>query len=270
MTEAHAPPPPASSGDIGGFGPWLPGIESQVPRPLRHLMTLFRPEHVFGDYEKARELADFSGLPELDVLALRPERLALHEVLVRVTADYTVPDGTRIEDLGISFRDIVRTLFAGGVAPRIDEVVAVYHAARQRLAAAIAVELAAASAPALPPPGPAHRGCDGSLAAAQRQSLRSRRMATNVRRSPPGRHGRRAPATTSSARRAPRSRASRRRSTSGTAERGAGASSPRRSRSTSRATTTPPPKSAARSIRGCARPPTSTATAGCPRRQRRS
>ncbi len=154
MTDADAPLPPASSGDPGGFGPWNPGIVSQVPRQLRHLMTLFRPEHVFGDYEKARELADFSGLPELDVLALRPERLALHEVLVRVTAEYTVPDGTRIADLGINFRDIVRTLYASGVAPRIDEVVAVYDAARQRLAAAIAAELAAASAAAPPTPAP--------------------------------------------------------------------------------------------------------------------
>ena len=36
-----------------------------------------------------------------------PERLALHELLVRVTADFSVPDGSKIEDLGINFRQIV-------------------------------------------------------------------------------------------------------------------------------------------------------------------
>ena len=154
MAEVDALLPPPSSRDSVGTGPWRPGIESQVPRQLRHLMTLFRPEHVFGDYEKARELADFSGLPELDVLALRPERLALHEVLVLVTADYTVPDGTRIEDLGINFRDIVRTLFAHAIAPRMDEVVAVYEAARRRLDAAIAAELAPAPPETPPATGP--------------------------------------------------------------------------------------------------------------------
>ena len=29
------------------FGPWNPGVESQTPRELWHLATIFRPEHVF-------------------------------------------------------------------------------------------------------------------------------------------------------------------------------------------------------------------------------
>ena len=43
-------------------------------------------------------------------MAFRPGRLALHEVLIRVTADLSVPDGTKIEDLGINFRKITRTI----------------------------------------------------------------------------------------------------------------------------------------------------------------
>ena len=61
-----------------------------------------------------REVADLTGLPLRDIVAFRPERLALHEVLVRVTADISVPDGTRIEDLGINFRQITRTILERG------------------------------------------------------------------------------------------------------------------------------------------------------------
>ena len=86
------------------FGPWNPGLESRIPRDLRHLSTIFRPENVCTDVAKAEELRDFTGLEIGELVAFRPERLALHELLIRVTADFSVPDGTKIEDLGINFR----------------------------------------------------------------------------------------------------------------------------------------------------------------------
>src|SRR5437867_6378029 len=92
------------------FGPWNPGIASQVPEPIRHLCTLLRPENVFTSPATAKELCDFTGLPLNDVVAFRPERLALHELLIRVTADLSVPDGSKIEDLGINFRRITRAI----------------------------------------------------------------------------------------------------------------------------------------------------------------
>ena len=60
-------------------------------------------------------------------------RLALHEVLIRVTADLSVPDGTKIEDLGINFRKITRTILAGYVEPRSAAIEAAYDALRHRL-----------------------------------------------------------------------------------------------------------------------------------------
>src|SRR5919197_4626031 len=92
------------------FGPWNPGIASQIPPPLWHLCTFLRPENVFTSPAPATELCDFTGLPLSEVVAFRPERLALHELLIRVTADFSVPDGTKIEDLGINFRRITRDL----------------------------------------------------------------------------------------------------------------------------------------------------------------
>ena len=94
------------------FGPWNPGIGSQIPAELRPLATIFRPEHVFTNVARADEMHDLTGLPIADLVAFRPERLALHELLVRVTADISVPDGSKIEDLGINFRQIVAVILA--------------------------------------------------------------------------------------------------------------------------------------------------------------
>ena len=132
------------------FGPWHPGIESQVPLHLRHLCTIFRPENVAADVAQATELQDLTGLELSELVAFRPARLALHEVLIRVTADLSVPDGTKIEDLGINFRRITRTILAGHIEPQHDMIEAVYEALRNRLRALIESELSSVfSAPAV-------------------------------------------------------------------------------------------------------------------------
>ena len=41
----------------------------------------------------------------------------MHEVLVRVMADLSVPDGKVYEDLGINFRRMVGTILSKYVAP---------------------------------------------------------------------------------------------------------------------------------------------------------
>ena len=84
--------------DSTSHGPWNPGIQSPVPHRLRHLCTVFRRESSFTRYEEARELHGFTGLDYVELVAFRPERLSLHEVLIRVSADLTVPDGEKIED----------------------------------------------------------------------------------------------------------------------------------------------------------------------------
>ena len=137
------------------YGPWRPGIESQVPSSLRHLCTIFRPENVLTGLAQADELHDLTGLDATELVAFRPERLALHEVLVRVTADLSVPDGTRIEDLGINFRQMTRTILARQIEPRRDAIAAAYATARERLRTLIDAELAplflSASAPSREP-----------------------------------------------------------------------------------------------------------------------
>ena len=132
------------------FSPWHPGIESQVPEQLRHLCTIFRPENVFTSVAQAAELHDLTGLDASELVAFRPGRLALHEVLIRVTADLSVPDGTKIEDLGINFRRITRTILAGHIEPRSAAIESAYDALRHRLRELVDSELSSL----YPPPAP--------------------------------------------------------------------------------------------------------------------
>jgi hypothetical protein len=137
-----------------GFGPWNPGIRSQVPRELLPLATIFRDENVLTRVSDAEELRDLTGFELADLVAFRPQRLALHEVLVRVTADFSVPDGSKIEDLGINFRHITRTLLACCIEPRMNTIVAAFDALRERAAGFVERELALLfDPPPLPSPG---------------------------------------------------------------------------------------------------------------------
>jgi len=133
--------PPGAEDTNEEFGPWHPGIRSQLPRDLLPLATIFRPENVFTRVADAEELRDLTGFELSDLVTFRPQRLALHELLVRVTADLSVPDGSKIEDLGINFRRITRTILTGHVDPKMDEIVAAYDALRHRLAAVVDREL---------------------------------------------------------------------------------------------------------------------------------
>ena len=128
------------------YGPWNPGIESTVPRRLLPLATLYRPENVFGSLEDALELADLTGLAADELVAFRPRRLALHELLVRVMADLSVPDGPRVEDLGINFRAMTSIIFERHVEPRMNDIETAYHRLEREIAALAGAELAAAFA----------------------------------------------------------------------------------------------------------------------------
>jgi hypothetical protein len=129
-----------------GYGPWNPGVESTVPRRLLPLATLYRPENVFGSLEDALELADLTGLPAEELVAFRPQRLALHELLVRVTADLSVPDGPRVEDLGINFRAMVSAILERHLEPRMKDIEQTYHRLEREIAALARAELDAAFA----------------------------------------------------------------------------------------------------------------------------
>ena len=102
----------SSEGDVPLFGPWNPGISSHLTPELWRMCTIFAAGNVFTTFEQAVELRDATGLPLTSLVAWRPERMVLHEVLVRVTSDYEVPDppGADVPSLGVNFRKMTRAV----------------------------------------------------------------------------------------------------------------------------------------------------------------
>jgi hypothetical protein len=113
------------------LGPWNPGIGSHVPEELRHFATIFRAENVFTGIAAATELRGLTGFSLSELAVFRPQRLTVHELLVRVTADFAVPDGTRIADLGLNFREIARLLLSRYLEPAMDAIVRTHERALQ-------------------------------------------------------------------------------------------------------------------------------------------
>src|SRR6202021_4312489 len=150
MGAGNGPPAPPRQ------GPWNPGIQSRVPKELQHLSTIFRAENVFTTLAAAAEMQGLTGFSPSELVAFRPQRLAMHELLIRVTADFAVPDGSRIGDLGINFREIASRLHERYLVPEMDAITAAYDRARLELRNAIDAavarvmpeEAAAAAAPA--------------------------------------------------------------------------------------------------------------------------
>jgi hypothetical protein len=123
-------------------GAWNPGLKSQVPKEWRALETIFRPESNYSTLAAAEELRGLTGFGLSELVVFRPERLALHELLIRVTADFAVPDGSRVGDLGINFRRIATRLFTHYLEPEMRKIVGAYEAARREVADAVEAALA--------------------------------------------------------------------------------------------------------------------------------
>lgn len=124
------------------FDAWHPGIRSQIPRDWLPLSTIFRPENVFTSLSEAEELRGLIGLPLPELVVFRPERLAIHETLIRITADISVPDGPGYEDLGINFRRIADTVLKRYVAPHMGAIVARHEDIRRRASSFVLEALA--------------------------------------------------------------------------------------------------------------------------------
>ena len=88
---APAHPSPGVVVPEGGkaFGPWHPGIESQLPRELLPLSTMFRPENVRTSVAQARELRDLTGL-DLSISSLA-KHIANHASPSDVSACSVLP-----------------------------------------------------------------------------------------------------------------------------------------------------------------------------------
>lgn len=118
-------------------GAWNPGIKSTLPSAYLSLSTMFQTENVFSSLETATELSDFTGLPIQQLVFFRPERLVIHELLIRVSADIFVSDGTRYEDLGINFRNVVSRILTGYITPEMEMICEQHGTLKQQVQAIV-------------------------------------------------------------------------------------------------------------------------------------
>ncbi len=98
---------------------WSPGLESSIPARLLPSVSAFRSENSDVSFAEAKEAAEFCGLKPIDMVAFNLERLITHELLIRVTADLSVPDGPNYEELGINLRGIVAAISQDFVHPKL-------------------------------------------------------------------------------------------------------------------------------------------------------
>ena len=83
-------------------------MEPDIPPAYRKLETIYRPENVTTRQEDVDEISKQTGLSPQELVVFKPERLVLHELIVRVTTDILVPEGDDEIELGRSFRRIAR------------------------------------------------------------------------------------------------------------------------------------------------------------------
>ena len=139
------------------YGAWNPGLESELPREYLPLATIFRAENVSTSAAKAHELHDHCGLPPHELVAFRPERLIVHELLLRVASSLAVPDGPDQEDLGRNFRRMASTILDKHIAPHRIQLTELFERLRSAALAVITQELEASLCPRLGPAGDAGR-----------------------------------------------------------------------------------------------------------------
>ena len=165
MKRVNDGPPPAP-------GPWNPGLRSPMPRAVQPLCTLFRPENAFTSLAEVQELSDFTGLPEVELVAFRPRRLAVHELLIRVAANLSIPDEEDTDALGVNFRRFARAIEERCFDSMSDALEAGYESLRARVLAraSAAIDEVLAALGASPP--------------APRRGLRAR-LGLSTSRSPP-------------------------------------------------------------------------------------
>ena len=155
---AHGPADrPGPAAPLQPLGPWNPGITSTLPRRLFPLATVLDPQNAAMSVPEIVELADVSGLPKHVVSELRPERLVLHDVLVRVMTEISIDDGPEQGDLGVEFRRVVSTLMERHLCAHMPAFAALYAQARCEIERVIDERLAALQRPSPAPHRPADR-----------------------------------------------------------------------------------------------------------------
>ena len=123
------------------FSAWNPGIETNIPADFQHLETIYQPDNVFSSFDQVDEYSRITGISHHELVRFKPARMALHELIIRVTANILVREGEQEEDLGIDFRKITNHIFQHYIEPKIVEFESEYDLLYLRIVEAVNREL---------------------------------------------------------------------------------------------------------------------------------
>ncbi|MFT4650183.1 MAG: hypothetical protein ACI8XX_002287 [Polaribacter sp.] len=122
---------------------WNPGIESDIPAVYKNQETIYLTENTGTGLNEILELAQITGLSHEELIYFHPERLVLHEVIIRVTAEIAIMESDEEEDLGITFRQIADKILNLYIQPHMGDIGDSYQAMQQQARSAIEKELKA-------------------------------------------------------------------------------------------------------------------------------
>jgi hypothetical protein len=137
--------------EISQLGPWNPGIQSKIPRAFLPLATVFCSQNAMASLSDIEDLSDYCGLPPEKISPIKPERLILHEVLIRAMTELTVPDGDASGDLGVNFRLMIGAIMSQHVEPALPGLCSEFLAMRGQIVNCITAAIDKATSPALQP-----------------------------------------------------------------------------------------------------------------------
>jgi len=129
------------------------GIQSQIRVDLRHLWHDLSARNVFTT-RQGRGVADLTGLETSELVAFRPERLVLHELLIG-SPDFSVPTDRRSRTSD-QLPEIARAILAQYIEPRQAAIIPLRACYADSLLTSLSTELAVlfpspAGSVALPP-----------------------------------------------------------------------------------------------------------------------
>lgn len=105
------------------YSAWNPGLQSAIPPAWQKLETIYRPENVSSSMADVAEISTLTGLSHEELVAFKPERLVVHELLIRVTANIVVDEGEDERGLGRDYRLIVNTILQDYIQPHMPEII---------------------------------------------------------------------------------------------------------------------------------------------------
>ncbi len=108
------------------YSAWAPGLDSDIPPAYQKLETIYCPDNVTSSISDVNEISTLTGLSHEELVSFKPERLVVHELLIRVTANIVVNEGEDEQDLGRDFRVIANTILSEYIRPHMEEIKRAY------------------------------------------------------------------------------------------------------------------------------------------------